>query len=231
MGKQSTRPERILWALTIFLVFIGVAIVARRLLFLNDLHKAGGYVPGVTKSRSPVPDAGFAQHPLLTLIHIVPGLIFMLLAPLQFSKKIKHQYPRFRRITWYIVFACGLVIGSTALVMGFTMAIGGITETLAVTVYGVLFLFSLLKAFACLHTHPALHREWMIRALAIGLAVSTTRPIVAIFFATSRFTGLTVQQYFGPAFWIAFTLHIIVAEIWIRGTRKNAILQPAAALN
>ncbi|HWD89737.1 MAG TPA: hypothetical protein VG367_16515 [Mucilaginibacter sp.] len=40
---------------------------------------------------------------------------------------------------------------------------------------------------------------------------------------------MTVQQYFGPAFWIAFTLHIIVAEIWIRKTRKKAETQPAIA--
>jgi hypothetical protein len=65
----------------------------------------------------------------------------------------------------------------------------------------------------------ARHREWMIRVLAIALAVSTTRPVVALFFATSRFTGLTVHQYFGVAFWIAFTLHAIVAEAWIRRTR------------
>jgi len=68
-----------------------------------------------------------------------------------------------------------------------------------------------------------LYREWMIRVLAIGLAVSTTRPVVALFFATSRLTGLTVQQYFGVAFWIAFTLHVTVAEIWIRYTAKKTM--------
>ncbi|HEX3386168.1 MAG TPA: hypothetical protein VHS53_13305, partial [Mucilaginibacter sp.] len=123
MSKQTTRSERTLWILTTILVLIGVAIVVRRLLFLNDLHKAGGYVPG-TKSRSPVPDAGFAEHPLLTLIHFGPGLIFMLLAPLQFIKRIRSAYPRFIRVSWYIVFGCGMVIGATALAMGFTMAIG-----------------------------------------------------------------------------------------------------------
>jgi hypothetical protein len=220
MQSATNKYRSWLWTATTFLVIIGVAIVVRRLLFLNDLRHTGSYVPVVTESRSPVPDAGFAQHPTLTLIHIVPGLLFMLLAPLQFLKRVKEKYPRFRRITWYIIFFSGLVIGITALIMGFTMAIGGITETLAVAVYGVLFLFSLLKAFLYLiDRNPALHREWMIRALAIGLAVSTTRPIVALFFATSRFTGLTVQQYFGLSFWIAFTLHIIVAEIWIHKTR------------
>jgi len=136
MNNKNNKYDRLLWVLTVILVLIGIAIVVRRLLFLNALHN---YVPGSTQSRSPVPDAGFAEHPLLTLIHIVPGLVFMLLAPLQLSKKIRSQYPRFQRVTGNIVLACGLTIGSTALVMGFIMAIGGLTETLAVAVFGTAF--------------------------------------------------------------------------------------------
>jgi len=218
MNGKKKRSDGLLWALTIILVLIGIGIVVRRLLFLNGLEKTGQYIDPVN-SRSPVPDTGFAAHPLITLVHIVPGLLFMLLAPLQFAKTIRLKYPQFRRYSWYIVFVCGLVIGVTALVMGFIMAVGGIVETLAVAVYGLLFLFSLLKAATYLHSNALLHREWIIRALAIGLAVSTTRPIVVLFFATSKLTGLTVQQYFGPAFWIAFTLHLIVAEVWIRKTK------------
>jgi hypothetical protein len=113
--------------------------------------------------------------------------------------------------------------------MGFTMAIGGIIETLAATIFGIAFIFSLLKAYLhIIKREIALHREWMIRALAIGLAVSTTRPIMGVFFSTSRLTGLTVHQFFGVAFWIAFVLHITVAEIWIRRTRKAyKVLEPS----
>jgi hypothetical protein len=215
---EKPRYERTLWWLTGFLVLIGVAIAVRRLVFLANLPP-GPYIP-TTNGRSPVPDTGFAEHPLLTAIHIIPAIIFVILAPLQFVKRIQRQYPTFRRITLNIVLACGLVIGSTALIMGFIMAIGGITETLAVTVYGTAFLYCTIRAWITFaQNQMARHREWMIRVLAIALAVSTTRPVVALFFATSRFTGLTVHQYFGVAFWIAFTLHAIVAEAWIRRTR------------
>jgi hypothetical protein len=225
MSNRNSNADRWLWGITIFLVLIGIAIVYRRLVFINTLNTPGGFVAGVTKTRSPVPDEGFAAHPLLTLIHIIPGLLFMLLAPLQFVKRLRTSYPKIHRVTGYIVLACGLIIGSTALIMGFTMAIGGITETLAIALYGTGFLFSLTKAYLyIIKREIALHREWMIRAVAIGLAVSTTRPIVGVFFASSRFTGLTVQQFFGVAFWIAFTLHVIVAEIWIRRTRKKVIV-------
>ena len=218
MSKGSRKYERWLWNITILLVLIGVLIVTRRLIFLNNLNISGKYSPG----KSPVPDEGFAAHPLLTLIHILPGLLFMLLAPLQFVKRLRNGYPKMHRLTGYIVLISGMIIGSTALAMGFTMAIGGIVETLAITVYGTLFLFSLVKAYLyILKRNVSLHREWMIRAVAIGLAVSTTRPIVGLFFGTSQFTGLTVQQYFGVAFWIAFTMHIVAAEWWIRKTREK----------
>jgi hypothetical protein len=223
MNTENSKSDRWMWGITLFLVLIGILIVYRRVAFISALHTPNGYVPGVTKSRSPIPDDGFAAHPTLTLIHIVPGLLFILLAPLQFVKRIQSAYPKVHRFISYIVLVCGLIIGSTALIMGYIMAIGGITETLAVTVFGIAFLFSIVKTYVNIRKgEVALQREWMIRVLAIGLAVSTTRPIVGIFFATSRFTGLTVHQFFGVAFWIAFTLHVIVAEIWIRRTRGKA---------
>ena len=219
-----------MWGITIFLVLIGIAIVYRRIAFIATLNRPDYAAP--TKSRSPVPDAGFAAHPILTLIHIIPGLLFMLLAPLQFVKRLRQGYPKIHRFIGYIVLIFGLIIGSTALIMGFIMAIGGIIETLAVTVFGIAFLFSLAKAYLyIINREINLHREWMIRVLAIGLAVSTTRPIMGIFFATSRFTGLTVHQFFGMAFWIAFILHITVAEIWIRRTSTQTKMQNSIISN
>jgi hypothetical protein len=58
----------------------------------------------------------------------------------------------------------------------------------------------------------------MIHAFAVGLAIATIRPIIGTFFATSPFTHLTPQQFFGTAFWIGFTLHLMAAEVWINYT-------------
>ncbi|HSY76377.1 MAG TPA: DUF2306 domain-containing protein, partial [Bacteroidia bacterium] len=147
MNNKKSNADRWMWGITIFLVLIGTAIVYRRLAFISTVNTPGGYIEGVTKSKSPVPDAGFAAHPLLTVIHIVPGLLFMLLAPLQFVKRLRSTYPRLHRLVGYIVFISGLIIGSTAIIMGLTMAIGGLTETLAVTIFGMAFLSALIKAY------------------------------------------------------------------------------------
>jgi uncharacterized membrane protein YozB (DUF420 family) len=103
-------------------------------------------------------------------------------------------------------------------------AIGGVRQATATTVFAAFFLFALCKAFWHIRRREiSLHREWMIRAFAIGLAVATIRPIIGIFFATSRFSGLTPYQFFGTAFWIGFALHAIAAESWIRWTRPREL--------
>ena len=58
-------------------------------------------------------------------------------------------------------------------------------------------------------------------------AVATIRPIVGVFFATSRLTHLTPRDFFGTAFWLGFTMQLMVAEIWINYTRKpSAVVSP-----
>jgi hypothetical protein len=101
------------------------------------------------------------------------------------------------------------------------MAVGGVTESAATTLFGALFLFALVRAFVLIRRgEKALHREWMIRAFAIGLAVSTIRPIVGVFFATRSLTGLTPHEFFGVAFWIGFMAQATAAEAWIHYTRR-----------
>ena len=65
----------------------------------------------------------------------------------------------------------------------------------------------------------------MVRAFAIGLAVATARPIMGAFFATRSITHLAPRDFFGIAFWLAFTIHLIAAEIWINYTRPGAAIK------
>ena len=92
-------------------------------------------------------DAGFARHPLLTMVHITPGLLFMLLAPLQFVRRLRNRKPKLHRWIGRVVLVSGMIIGGTALVMSPQMAIGGANETAATMLFAIVFLFSLIKAF------------------------------------------------------------------------------------
>lgn len=217
--KPAPAMVRILWSIVILLALIGVAIVIRRSLNLLAPSPAPPRFPEAAAL-----DAGFAAHRLLTMVHIIPGFLFVVLAPLQFVRSLRNSRPRLHRWMGRVVLASGIVIGGTALVMSPQMAIGGANETAATMFFAIIFLFSLIKAFVYIrHGRIALHREWMIRAFAIAFAVATIRPIMGVFFATSRLTHLTPHDFFGIAFWLGFTIHLIAAEVWINYTRPGSL--------
>ena len=218
-----------MWSAVIFLAFIGVAVGVRRTVLLVPIVTHGYRPPAVSSNprlaQLSALDDLFAQHPILTLVHIVPGMLFMILGPLQFSSRIRARHLRWHRLSGRVFVVCGLVIGISALVMSFGMpAIGGVNQAAATTLFGTFFLFALGKAFWHIRRREvALHRQWMIRAFSIGLAVAAIRPIIGVFFATSPLTGLTPREFFGIAFWIGFVLHLIAAEAWIHTTMPGEI--------
>lgn len=231
--KPGVRASRILWGAIIFLSLIGVFVAVRRMAHVASIL-INEYSP---PAASPNPrlalfvamDDVFARYPVLTLVHILPGLLFVALGPLQFSSTFRKRHIQWHRRNGRILFLCGAVIGVSALVMSFAMpSIGGVNQAAATTLFGLWFLFALGKAFRHIHRREiALHREWMIRAFSIGLAVATIRLIIAVFFATSPLSGLTPDEFFGAGFWIGFVLHLIAAEVWIRWTRPETMALPA----
>lgn len=165
-------------------------------------------------------DGGFARNPALTLLHILPGFFFMVLGPFQFVAKLRSRNLNVHRWCGRVYVACGLVTGVTALMLGVVVGFGGATETSAVVFFSTLFLVFLAKALRhILHREIDLHREWMIRAFALGLSISTMRPLVGLFFAL---TDLSFPEILGIVFWLAFSLHLVVAEVWVHHTRRYA---------
>ena len=227
--KTGIGRQRTLWSAVIFLAFIGVAVAVRRMAHLVPIALHGYHPPAVSSNprlaQFAALDDLFAHYPILTLIHIVPGILFMILGPLQFSSTIRARHLRWHRFSGRVFIVCGLVIGISALVMSFGMpAIGGANQAAATTLFGTFFLFALCKAFWHVRRHEiTLHREWMIRAFSVGLAVATIRPIIGLFFATSRLSGLTAHEFFGIAFWIGFVLQLIAAEAWIQNTAARQV--------
>jgi uncharacterized membrane protein len=225
--------RRGLWAAITILCLIGAAVVVRRTVALWPALMHG--------FRPPAPPANpalaqftalddlFARYALLTLVHILPGLLFVTLGPLQFSSSLRARHPLWHRVSGRVFLAASLTIGISALAMSFVMpAIGGPVQAAATAIFSAYFLFSLGRAFWHIRRREtARHRRWMIRAFSTGIAVATIRPIIGIFFATSRVTGLTPRDFFGFAFWLGFLLHLVLTEWWLRSDTKKR--EPAAA--
>jgi uncharacterized membrane protein len=192
----------------VILCAIGAAAVIRRLVALGTAPLAGL-------------DANFAAKAGLTLAHIIPSLLFVLLVPLQFVPSLRRRHPLLHRCTGRVIMGLGVVIGISALWLS-AHPVGGVAEGAATISFGCFFLFSLGKAWRHIRNGRVdLHREWVTRMVAIALGVATTRPIIAIFFATSPLTGLTPQQFFGPAMWLGFISTYLAGEAWIKHTRSR----------
>ena len=216
---------RFLWAAVIFLALVGLAVATRRTVVL--LKPAA-----VSARNNPAAalDSAFADRRTLTLVHILPGMLFMILGPLQFVHGLRAKYPQVHRWSGRIFLSASAVVGITGLTLAFGKTIGGVDEKAAVTLFGSFFLIALAKGlWHTLRREFAQHREWMIRGYAIGLAVAAVRPIMAAFFAVAVLRGHRPQpqQFFGTAFWIGFTLQMVAAEIWINYTRPKAATQMA----
>jgi hypothetical protein len=198
-------------------VVIAVAVVLRRLVALA--HPSQSAPPQLAQL-----DAVFASHAALTLAHIIPAAIFVLLAPLFYSR-------RFAAAVWLeqLLLPLGAVVGLTAYAMS-ASPVGGWLERSAVLLFNSLFLYSLARSYWYLRRgQPRLQRHWMTRAIAILLGIATTRPVMGLFFATSPLTHLAPKQFFGIAFWIGFSINTVVVELWLRSQKRPPQIEGMAA--
>jgi hypothetical protein len=128
--------------------------------------------PNPTLAQFVAMDDVFARYPVLTLVHILPGLLFVVFGPLQFSSTFRKRHLQWHRRSGRILFLCGAVIGVSALVMSFSMpSIGGVNQAAATTLFSLWFLFAQGKAFRHIH-----RREIALRLIVAEVWIRRTPP-------------------------------------------------------
>lgn len=159
----------------------------------------------------------FNRHPVVTLLHVLPALLFALLAPLQFSGAIRRRHVRWHRWSGRVLVAAAIPIGLSGLVFGLGMPFAGFTESSAIGLFGAVFLLSIGRGFLAIRRGDVTrHREWMIRVLAVALGVSVVRLVgTVIVFALRK----GPEAWFGASLWIGFGMASLAGEWWIRRTR------------
>ena len=203
------KTSRFRWVALYGLCIIAAAAAVRRIVAL--------LLPAVPLNSAQYAylDAQFASHRALTLAHIIPALVFVVLLPAWFAKSIRKNARAHRRLS-QALFVLGVIIGLTALPMA-AKPVGGTTELSAILVFDSVYLFSLARAWLLfIRRDEPRYREWMMRAIAVLLGIATTRPVMGIFFATAPVTHLTPHEFFGIAFWIGFGVTYLAGEAWLR---------------
>src|SRR5579863_5970983 len=131
-------------------IIISVAVVLRRVVAL------------VTPSHNGLPQAAaldnvFSAHTALTLAHILPALLFVLLVPVIVFRPNRQPAWAMR-----IFYPLGAIVGLTAYAMS-RYSVGGWTERSAVLLFDTLFLVSLTRA-CVFHSqfNPTHERRWQL---------------------------------------------------------------------
>ncbi|HEU4886350.1 MAG TPA: DUF2306 domain-containing protein [Thermoanaerobaculia bacterium] len=161
-------------------------------------------------------DRRYADHRAATLLHVVPGTLFLIVASMQFSRFIRSRYVRVHRWTGRLLLIIGSVIAVTGLFFGVAIPFGGMGERVIIATVSVWFLIALSKGFIAIRNgRQDEHRRWMIRAFALALAVSVVRIIAAILDLTFVPAGYSLEPLFVVSLATGWLISACVAEVWI----------------
>lgn len=231
----------IVWVSVVVLVVVGVGSAIGRGMFLDDFaariepgrqrfmnahHRAD---PRAVERAADIAwlDRRFAAHPLATWLHILPGGAFLLLAPLQFSARIRRRHIRVHRWSGRLLLIAAIVMAVPAFYFGTLMPYGGLGEAVAIAIFGGFFLVAIGQGYIAIRRRQAArHREWMIRVLALVLAISTVRVIMGVLDYALTPAGYSPRWIFVISVWMAWITTLAAAEFWIRHTRPRPLPIP-----
>jgi uncharacterized membrane protein YozB (DUF420 family) len=197
------------------IVWFGLTVLIASVLVFAAIRFAVD-VPNITTGRLPHPDDfeyRYARYPWLAYAHILPGIVYLLLAPLQLWRGFRSRHLRWHRRIGRVAIVSGLLSGSFAIVFGSFQAFGGPLESAAAVIFGTWFIVALTVAYRSIRRRDVRrHRRWMIRAFAVGLAVGTIRAWIGLL---SGLGPVDLRDSFAISFWIAFLMHVAAAEVWL----------------
>lgn len=208
-GRTATRIARlrvVQIAIALLLAIVTVSVVKR--LVLDVPHLVDGSLPVEAFDRR------YVEQAWLAYLHIGPGVLYLFLAPLQLAYRFRSRHYGAHRRLGRVLAGAGMMCGVFAIVFGGLFSFGGPLEASATAVFGLWFLACLVLAVRAIRGGDIVrHRRWMIRAFAIGIGIGTIRIWLGLFQGSGL---LDFASSFGPAFWISFSLHVVVGELWLR---------------
>ncbi|BDX04541.1 DUF2306 domain-containing protein [Planctobacterium marinum] len=204
------------------LAFISIASGTLQLDALNT-----GLMTGDSSHDPDVPH--YYQMPLPVLLHIVSGVLFNLLSPLQFSSTIRTKLTWLHRCNGGLMIICALCAGITALLMNeLYPAFGGALKYFGVMTFSLAICACVMMGIIRVKQGdiPA-HRAWMIRATAVALGPATQR----LFFIPAYLILGSIEQWvIGVGIWVGFLVNLAVAEVFIipKGSKQVTAKQKGA---
>lgn len=169
----------------------------------------------------------YEANRVFILLHVIPGGLIFLLAPFQFSDRVRRRYVNYHRWTGRVLLVAVAISGTNAFIFGLFMPFGGWLESAAVMLFGTLFLYAGARAWVAIRRRDVTtHREWMTRMFAVAIGIATTR-VISI--GVSALTTLSLREVFLVSLWAGFASSVVGGEITIRRARPRWIRHRLAA--
>ena len=160
------------WIVPLLLLMLGGAAIASGVVRFSSITPvlSSGVVPEDEEQIT-----SYTTHPFISAMHLLPGIAFTVLGPLQLAPAVRRRWPGVHRWSGRVFVLSGLLTGISAISMAviFPVLVSRVS-TVANIVTGVAMIVALVVAFrAILHRDIQRHRIWMVWAYAIGLTVAT----------------------------------------------------------
>lgn len=219
--SKSMSPARGVWiapALLLALAVVPVAAGVARLVWL-----------GVGEIR---PDsARFAAAPAPLVLHILGIVVFSLLGPFQFAPGGRGRWPAWHRAAGRVLVVAGLVAAATGLWMTqyYPPGVndGALLHAMRLAFGSAMAASLLLGVEAVRRRDFAQHRDWMMRAYAIGMGAGTQ---VVVYIPWLLLVGPTHERSRALLMGAGWIINLAVAEAIIRRRRGRA-MTPGSRLN
>jgi uncharacterized membrane protein len=248
-AKSPSRERwiRALWTLLAFLSLLGIAGAAMRAYVVTTMGRtpaearpalapvdqrnldivraARDVVPGSRQEAALERDMArlatrYVAHPVYAYLHLLPGVLILLLAPFQFSRRIRTRHIRVHRWSGRTILVAGVATAISAVYFGIVNPYVPRIEPVTIGVMTALFVFAGARGYLAIRRREVeRHREWMTRMYAIAVGIGMVRLVAfPITFAFPRMDpGLLLML----TFWVGWLVMVVGAELWIRRSRAG----------
>lgn len=170
-------------------------------------------------------NAGFLDYPVVTALHVGLGGLYLTFAPFQFVPAIRNRWLGYHRWAGRSLVSIGLIVGFTGFFAATIFPFSGWAERVVVGGFATFFFSALLvSAWHIRARRIAEHRAWMVRAFSIGLSIATMRIIFIPLLVVIGPESLdTVADLSIISFALAFFIHTVASEWWLRRTQGTSV--------
>jgi uncharacterized membrane protein len=219
----------VIWVATVVLCLIGVTAAVNRGVSVADagarveathvFDALGVQISPADSANMALTDYRFGQRPSLTRVHVGTGGLFLLLAPLQFWRRLRNSRRTVHRWLGRLLLMVLIASMLASVPFGILAPYAGAPEGVIVTIVALLSVGGAARAYWAIRSQRVdLHREWMLRVFALAVGIASVR-IVDLVLVVLILPFVSSVTIFVVSLWLGWGLTLAGVEWWIVKTR------------